>query len=113
MSDAPANPLDQIKWLFHFTDSRNLPSIRKLGLYSKAKLDEMGLKDFYPGGNKWSLDADKMSGMDKYVHLCFKGKHPMEYLARQEKRIEKTAFIFVSREVLQLAGVVYSPEVSN
>src|SRR5207248_10665715 len=60
---AAANPLDQISWLFHFTDSRNLGSIRdRGGLYSKAKLDEMGIK-VYTGGNQWSLDADKIFGM--------------------------------------------------
>ena len=26
--------------------------------------------EFFPGGNKWSLDQDLSTGIDCYVHLC-------------------------------------------
>ena len=110
----PPRPLSRIKWLYHFTDTRNLRLIREMGgLFSTAKLREMGVDEFHTGGNKWSLDADEMFGMDRYVHLCFRSTHPMEYIAKQEGRIEKSVFLLVGGDVLRLKGVRYSPGVSN
>jgi hypothetical protein len=112
----PPDPLSRIKWLCHFTDKRNLPSILEMGgLWSTAKLREMGVKDFHPGGNEHSLNADQMFGMDQYVHLCFKGNHPMEYLAKQDSRIQKTLWLYIddAASVLKMDGVLYCPGVSN
>jgi hypothetical protein len=107
-------PLNQITWLRHFTDSRNLTSIRELGgLYSMAKLREMEVAKLCPGGNQWSLDADLGSGMDQYVHLCFRANHPMEYIARSEQRIEQTRWLYVKPSVLLRKGVLFCPGVSN
>jgi hypothetical protein len=107
------DPLSQIRWLHHITDSRNVGSIRELnGLWSRHKLKRRGA-EFYPGGNEWSFDADEMFGMDKYVHLCFRTSHPMEYKAKQEGRIERTTWLYIDPKVLQLDGVMYSHGVSN
>lgn len=107
------DPLSQVRWLHHFTDSRNVQLIRELGgLYSHARLKEMGA-EFHPGGNDWSLDADEMCGMDNYVHLCFRTNHPMEFLARQEGRIERTTWLYVEPSVLKLDGLMYSHGVAN
>jgi hypothetical protein len=110
------DPLSRIRRLYHFTDRRNLPSIRELGgLYSTAKLRKMGIGEFYPGGNEHSLEADNMFGMDEYVHLCFKANHPMEYLAKQDGRIQKTLWLCIddAASVLKIDGVLYCPGVSN
>ena len=108
------DPLGRIRWLYHFTDMRNFPLIRELGgLYSRAKLREMAVESFYPGGNQWSLDADELFGMHKYVHLCFKSSHPMEYIAKKEGRIERSVFLLVDGDILRMDGVRYSPGVSN
>ena len=106
--------LSQVTWLRHFTDTRNLPLIRKLGgLYSRAKLKEMGVEGFICGGNQWSLDADDRFGMDQFVHLCFRGNHPMEHIATVEGRIEKSVFLYVDAKIMRKKGVRYSPGVSN
>src|SRR5713101_1116130 len=113
---ASSDQLSRIKWLYHFTDSRNLPLIKERGgLWSTAKLREMGVENFYPGGNNHSLDADKMFGMDQYVHLCFKRNHPMEYLARQDGRIQKTQWLCIDNvsSIFKMDGVLYCPGVSN
>lgn len=108
-----SDPFSQVRWLHHFTDSRNVASIRELGgLCSRAKLKELD-KEFHPGGNDWSFDADEMFGMDRFVHLCFRTNHPMEYLAKQEGRIERTAWLYIMPDVLNLDGVMYSNGVSN
>ena len=111
---AKPDPLGQVTWLRHFTDTRNLARIKELGgLYSSAKLREMGVEDIVCGGNQWSLDADQMSRMDRYVHLCFRGNHPMEHIAVVEGRIEKSAFLYVDAKIMKKDGVLFAPGVSN
>lgn len=108
------NPFDQIRYLYHFTDRRNLSSIKETGgLYSTAKLHEMGIETFHPGGNEISLESDRKFGMDQFVHLCFNTNHPLEYLARQDGRIQRTAWLYVDPAVLNREGVLFTPGVSN
>jgi hypothetical protein len=100
--------------LYHFTDRRNLASIRELkGLYSLAKLKEMGVEIPAPGGNQWSHDADELKCVHRYVHLSFKSNHPMEYRAREEGRIKDSIFLEVHPDVLAWPGVMFTPDVSN
>jgi len=108
-----ADPLLRIKHLYHFTCKRNLPKVRELdGLYSTAKLKEMGV-EFYPGGNQWSLDADEMSGMDQYVHLCFAVGHPMQKYAQDDGRIQSPIYLDIDPLILFEDGVRFSAGVSN
>ena len=111
----PAELLKRITWLHHFTDTRNLPKIKELGgLYSRHKLKKMGVDGYHTGGNQWSLDADEMFGMEKYVHLCLRTNHPMDHIARNEGRIEKTAWLYIdAASVFKHDGVLYSYGVSN
>jgi len=51
--------------------------------------------------------------MDAYVHLCFFSEHPMEWLARQDGRIEQSRFLKIAPEVLQLPGVMITNGVAN
>ena len=68
---SPKDRPRRIPHLDHFTDVRNLPSIQETeGVYSTAKLDEMGVT-YWPGGDQQSLDLDVQSGMNQYVQLCF------------------------------------------
>lgn len=107
-------PFDRIRHLYHFTDWRNLASVREhAALYSTAQLHRKGITAFHPGGNDISLDADHRFGMDQYVHLCFNTNHPLEYLARRDGRIERTAWLYVKPEVLEMDGVLFCPGVSN
>lgn len=99
---------------FHFTDRRNAPSIREHGgLYSLAALRTMGIPIAAPGGNDWSRDADTSRGLDRYVHLCFRPNHPMEYVARQDGRITDALYLQVHPDVLGKSGVLFTPDVSN
>ncbi len=108
------DPLSLIRSLYHFTDQRNLPLIRRLGgLFSFAALKKAGWTVPAPGGNDWSQEADASFGMDQYIHLCFCDNHPMEYLARQSGRIEASVFLNINPAVLQKAGVLFTAGVSN
>ena len=106
--------IEKIPMLYHFTDRRNLASIRELGgLYSLVKLNEMGVQIAAPGGNDWSHEADTRKGLDIYVHLCFRNTHPMEYRAREDDRITDSIFLQISPEVLERDGVMFAADVSN
>jgi ssDNA thymidine ADP-ribosyltransferase, DarT len=108
------DPLARITSLFHFTDCRNLPLIRELGgLYPLAQLREQNVQVPAIGGNQWSQEADGIRGMDQYVHLCFRGTHPMEFLARQDGRIVDSIFLEIHPDVLKFDGVKFTPDVSN
>ena len=104
----------EVPRLFHFTDVRNLPSIREFGgLLSLYELKKNGLQPIAPSGNEWSHNADRISGMDRFVHLCFWSAHPMEYVARREGRIGKSCFLEIDPRILRLDGVKFTREVSN
>lgn len=106
--------LNQIPRLYHFTDRRNLDSIRAQGgLHPQSDLVKRGVNILAPGGNQWSRDADELKGMVRYVHLCFRSNHPMEYLARQDGRIGDSIFLEIHPSVMQFPGVMFTPDVSN
>ncbi len=98
---------------FHFTDSRNLESIRTHGLLSLGEIKERSLDGVVFGGNDWSHDADRIKGFDAYVHLCFRRSHPMAYCAQQDGRIEKVEFIRVKPDIILKDGVKFTLDVSN
>lgn len=99
---------------YHFTDRRNAASISERGgLYSLVALREMGIEIPAPGGNDWSHDADEMKGLDRYVHLCFRPNHPMEYVARQDRRIADSVYLQIHPDILRIKGVMFTADVSN
>jgi hypothetical protein len=108
------DPLSRITLLYHFTDRRNLPMIRQHGgLFSMAHMRRRGITPPAAGGNDWSQDADTMFGMDRFVHLCFRNNHPMEYRAREAGRIEDSIFLQVHPSVIYREGVRYTSDVAN
>jgi len=103
-----------IPCFYHFTDTRNLDSIRKAkGLLSLAELNRRGIRTPAPGGNDWSHEADERVGLHDYVHLCLFTDHPMEYRAKQEGRILESRFLEIHVDVLTLDGIRFTPDVSN
>src|SRR5712675_1869129 len=89
-----------VKCLFHFTDRRNLESIRAHGLLRLAELGRRALPIAAPGGNRWSHEEDARRGLDEYIHLCLLGEHPMEWAARQSGHIQGTQFLRIDRRIL-------------
>jgi hypothetical protein len=98
---------------YHFTDTRNLPLVRATGLLSMRDQQQQQRVAIATGGNDWSLEADRRNGMDAYVHLCFFNDHPMEWLARQQGRIESSVFLKIAPEVLRTPGTLIVDTVSN
>ena len=98
---AARSPLRQIKYLYHFTDERNIAWIRALnGLHSLLRLQRysrmVGIElPPAPGGDPKSHWLDKKLRLNEYVHLCFLPIHPMEVQARKEGRIHDPVFLQV------------------
>ncbi|MFZ0845265.1 MAG: DarT ssDNA thymidine ADP-ribosyltransferase family protein [Pseudolabrys sp.] len=85
---------------YHFTDTRNIPGIKAAnGILSRREATRLKQKIEAVGGNDWSVEADDRTGMDAYVHLCFTNEHPMEFLARQDGRIQSSKFLSISADV--------------
>lgn len=102
-----------IQFLYHFTDIANIPLIRQHGILPYTELQKNEIIPPKPGGNEISRNADRSKGVDKYVHLCFKDQHPMEFRAREDKRIESAKFLRISTDVLNFNGVMGCTDVSN
>ena len=99
--------------LYHFTDTRNLPSIRKYGLLSARRAAEKGIEIVAPGGNEWSQDADEFRGMDEYVHLCLTNDHPMEFRAKESGHLQEVVYLGIRPDIITLDGVLMSDDISN
>ena len=107
------DPLLAITKLYHFTDIRNLPLIKKLdGLWSTAKL-RTGNWDFFPGGNDWSLEQDERVGMHYFVHLCWDRNHHMEKRIGERDKDIKLFYLEIDRLILYEPGVLFTPDVAN
>ena len=112
MASAP-DPLLRIPRLYHFTDVRNLPKIRELGgILSTASLRESEC-EFVPGGNQWSLDQDVLTGMDRYVHLCWATGHPMAWYVTQRDPSIRLRYLQIDRSILYQPGVKFCGGVAN
>jgi hypothetical protein len=108
------DPLSRISYLYHFTDRRNLALIREMrGLYPLSELERQGVSIPAPGSDKGSREVDRRRSLHRYVHLCFKSNHPMEFVARQEGRIADTIFLQIHASVIQWDGVLFVPGMAN
>lgn len=106
--------LAQITALYHFTDRRNIESIKRLGgLLPYSILLESGVAIPAAGGNDWSHEADVIRGVHGDVHLCLRNSHPMEHVARQEGRISEVVYLQIDASVLQWPGVRFTSDVAN
>lgn len=102
--------------LYHFTDEHNIDSIRKYGILSYRRIQELQSKKeigkIYYGGNEWSRNADVFSGMDNYVHLSFTKECPMAYYLEKDKI--KLAWLEIDASILNdISGILYTNGVSN
>lgn len=98
--------------LFHFTDSRNIPSIAQHGLLSTAQCIQLGLP-MVTGGDTDSLGIDRYRGFDQFVRLSFCRSHPMSHVARERGTIEQLRILTISPSVLLREGVRMSDRVAT
>lgn len=110
---AHINASPQHRYLYHFTDESNFPTIGKRGLLSKNR---MRAENWWPaatGGNTLSHGLDDHRGISDYVSLCFTRNHPMKFLANQDGRLPTPRYLGISTEVLKIPGVRLAFGVAN
>jgi hypothetical protein len=95
----------QQRTFFHFTANENVASIREHGLLSMAELRQRRLRHV-AGGNALSQELDARTGMDRYVHLCFRKKHGMAHQAIEERRVSELAWFSILPEVVKTPGTM-------
>ncbi len=98
--------------LFHFTDSRNLESIRKHGLLSTHEITGKAI-DAITGGDVSSLGIDRHKGFDRYVRVSFCRSHPMSHVAKQRGSIQELRILTVCPTVLLRDGVKLADRVAT
>jgi hypothetical protein len=97
---------------YHFTDKRNLDSIRKHGLLSTSELKRLNIfNGVHPGGDEASLHSDEMNGTDQYVCLCYTASHPMCYRAQQ--RGLDPVYLGINPQIIKANGVMLTNAPSN
>lgn len=96
-----------IQSLWHFTDIRNLPLIKKFnGLRSKEFLENRGyLTKVYCGGNELSHNLDRELGNWDKISLNFTPYTPMAYHIKKEKHL---VFIEIDISVATFEGVFFT-----
>ncbi|MCD4674953.1 MAG: DUF4433 domain-containing protein [Desulfobacula sp.] len=100
--------------IWHFSDLSNLESINKNGgLLSLAELTQRGIIISKPGGNEWSHDADRRTGLDTYIHLSFLKNHPMQYIAHNDGRHPEPIWLRIDTKILLKNTTHFCCDVSN
>jgi hypothetical protein len=102
-----ADPRLRLEDLLHFTDQRNLPKIVDSGgLLPTALLRKAGIQ-FIPGGDDASLELDGRTRMDRFVHLCFRGAHPMAHRVVERDPTVTLKYLRIDRSVVFEPGVLF------
>ena len=95
--------------LYHFTDVRNLDSIRRHGgLYSRRQCGQRRIRIAAPGGDATSQRLDELHGLQNYVRLGFNPCLPMMYTAQRDGRINEVAVLSIDPSVIYLEPTLFS-----
>ena len=99
---------NNIKCLFHFTDSSNISSIKERnGLYSWDYSIRNGIPVSKYGGNEFSRNLDLSKGAQNYVRLSFCKDHPMKHTAIKDNRITNPVLLELSCELIYHTGTKF------
>ena len=74
-----------VRYFYHFTDRKNLQSIRRRGgLLSWKYCEDHNITIPNPGGGTLSRNLDRRHRLEDYVRVSFCDDHPMAYRCHQE-----------------------------
>ena len=98
-----------IQYLYHFTDRRNIPSIKRNGgLLSWNYCVQHKIDIPSPGGGNLSRQLDISRNLQDYVRLSFTTQHPMMYIAMKDGRIDNPVILKIDPSVVYLKHTKYS-----
>jgi hypothetical protein len=93
--------------IYHFTDIRNVESIKKRGLLSWQRLLQWKV-DHVPSSNDFSRELDVKKNLQNYVRLCLTKDHPMAYTVVKEKRVQKLVWLKIKGDVVNWRTTLFS-----
>jgi len=96
---------NDVKEIFHFTDSRNLDSIKQNGLFSMNYLKRNKIPFYSP-------DPDRII-FDDYISLSLTRNHPMMWQASYENRIIDPIVLVIDPEIMLFRDTFFTKGVSN
>ncbi len=98
---------NDIQFLYHFTDVRNLSLILDTGgLLPRAELERSGrIGTVTTGGDPQSQVEDRKWRNEEYVHLNFWPKTPMAYYRELDRNL---CYLVIDSKVAARAGVVFT-----
>lgn len=98
---------NNIKYFYHFTDKKNVESIKLTGgLFSWKYCQDNGIEIPNAGGNDLSHNLDVRHQLQDYVRLSFCSDHPMAY--RKEQEGAEIVLLHISTEVATFKSTVFS-----
>ncbi|MFQ3608576.1 MAG: DarT ssDNA thymidine ADP-ribosyltransferase family protein [Chloroherpetonaceae bacterium] len=98
----------KVKSLFHFTASENFENIMESRfLYSIDQLKKQG-KSFTNISDELSRSIDSNKKTSNYVRLCYNPEHPMMYVAKKDRGINRFLIIEISIEVVFYEKCLFS-----
>ena len=98
---------NDIQCLYHFTNRKNINSIKQQGICSIDRLNQLGIQAYY-SSTLISRKIDKHKQTSNYVHLGYEKQHPMLFAALAEGRLYEYAILMVSTDVLLLKSTIFT-----
>ena len=108
-----SRPKREYRYLYHFTETTNLESIKGNGLLSLEKIEAAKFTNIKYMSSVDSRTIDKYKKLHRYVHLCLYPEHPMEFAKRWAGESDATSWIKVNPDVVLQPGVLFSAKMSN
>lgn len=104
----------RIESLYHFTDSRNLASIKRHGgLFSWWQCARQGIRITAPGGTKGSWERDRKNDLQDYVRLSFNNNQPMMHVASRYGRVQDIKILEIDPSIIYREATLFSDVNAN
>lgn len=94
-------------YLYHFTEPRNIPSIKKYGLLSWEELINRNIAHI-PASNDLSRNLDRRYNLGDFVRLSLNQDHPMFHRAINERRVSQLIWLRINPVVMDFPNTLFS-----
>lgn len=98
---------NDIARLYHFSDRKNLESIKLHGICSISELARLGISANY-SSSEGSRIIDLSKNLSEYIHLSYERNTPMLYIALAEGRLYDYVIFEITPEVIFYKDTIFS-----